>query len=324
VTTAGAQVAADSSEATSGQVLRGTVLVVLAACCFGSIAPLTLIARRAGAEIQTVQSWRYLTSAVLLLVIGAALDRRRAAAHAIIDRGTGIAPVKKPWYHPRILFIAGSMQSVVAALALFALDYIPASTAGFLFYTYPVWVAVITAIRGTERLGLLRLLALAIALAGIAAMVGAPDAARVHPTGVIIALVAAVIYAAYIPVLGVLQEGRNGMDIARAICAGGAVLFMIWAFATSGMIAGLGWVELAAAVGQGVLSAMAFLCFLEGLRILGAVRTAITSTVEPFWTTLLGVLLLGQLAGVGTFLGGVGIIIAVILLQVPNRTARPY
>jgi drug/metabolite transporter (DMT)-like permease len=88
------------------------------------------------------------------------------------------------------------------------------------------------------------------------------------------------------------------------------------------MTAGLGWVELAAAAGQGVLSAMAFLCFLEGLRILGAVRTAITSTVEPFWTTLLGVLLLGQLAGVGTFIGGVGIIIAVILLQVPNRAAR--
>jgi len=56
---------------------------------------------------------------------------------------------------------------------------------------------------------------------------------------------------------------------------------------------------------------------LAGLRVLGPVRTAITSTVEPFWTTLLGVVLLGQSIGVGTIVGGVAIMGAVLLLQRP-------
>ena len=60
---------------------------------------------------------------------------------------------------------------------------------------------------------------------------------------------------------------------------------------------------------------------LAGLRILGNVRTAITSTVEPFWTTLLGVVLLAQPVGTGTLVGGAAIMAAVLLLQRPVASA---
>lgn len=294
-------------------------MVLVAGCCFGSIGPLTLIARRDGANIQTVQAWRYVASALLLIAIGWYLERRGAARADIPGTPPSSATAKRPWFHPVILLVAGSGQSIVASLSLFALDYVTAATAGFLFYTYPMWVAIITAVRGIERLTKLRVLALAVALSGIAAMVGAPDAASMHPTGVALALTAALIYAAYIPVLGVLQHGRNPLDVARAISTGGAVLFVVWALSTGGIFAHLGPIELLASVGQGVLSAGAFLGFLGGLRILGPVRTAITSTVEPFWTTLLGVLLLGQAAGAGTVVGGLGIVIAVVLLQLRGK-----
>ena len=72
---------------------------------------------------------------------------------------------------------------------------------------------------------------------------------------------------------------------------------------------------------QGVLASGAFVGFLAGLRILGNVRTAITSTVEPFWTTLLGVVLLAQPVGTGTLVGGAAIMAAVLLLQRPVASA---
>jgi len=75
-------------------------------------------------------------------------------------------------------------------------------------------------------------------------------------------------------------------------------------------------------VTQGVISAGAFLGFLLGLRLLGSVRTAITSTVEPFWTTLLGITLLGQGVGIGTVVGGIAIMGAVLLLQRPPALPR--
>ena len=63
---------------------------------------------------------------------------------------------------------------------------------------------------------------------------------------------------------------------------------------------------------------------MDGARVLGNVRTAITSTVEPFWTTMLGVVLLGQPVGVGTLIGGGAIMGAVLLLQRPvaSRSAQ--
>ena len=50
-------------------------------------------------------------------------------------------------------------------------------------------------------------------------------------------------------------------------------------------------------------------------------RTAIVSTVEPFFTAVLGAATLGQPFGVGTVAGGVLIAAAVLLLQRPARAA---
>ena len=45
------------------------------------------------------------------------------------------------------------------------------------------------------------------------------------------------------------------------------------------------------------------------------IRRAIISTVEPFYTAILGAIVLGQQAGPGTFVGGGLIAAAVLLLQ---------
>jgi drug/metabolite transporter (DMT)-like permease len=279
--------------------------VVFSACCFGSISPLTVIATGRGMSLESIQTWRYFTSAVVLVGIG--LWKRPQLTDASLG----------PWYRPRTLLLAGSGQALVATLALVALRWLPAATAGFLFYTYPAWVTIITALRGLEPLDRTRLAALVLSLGGIAAMVGAPDAASFSPIGLAVILTAALVYALYIPLLSSLQRGRDALDVSRAIAVGGTVLFACWSLSTGTLFAipdGVAW---GASVLQGVLSAGSFLGFLAGLRVLGNVRTAITSTVEPFWTTMLGVVLLNQRIGTGTIIGGAAIMGAVLLLQRP-------
>jgi drug/metabolite transporter (DMT)-like permease len=69
---------------------------------------------------------------------------------------------------------------------------------------------------------------------------------------------------------------------------------------------------------------LAFIAFLRGLAVIGPVRTAIVSTIEPFWTALLGGLVLSQALGPRTLLGGVCIAAAVVLLQLGHgRAATP-
>lgn len=294
----------------SAPLLRATLLIVLSACCFGSISPLTVIATGRGMALESVQAWRYTTSAVLLVAFGWWRGRPPRA---------GVAP----WFTPRILLVAGGGQATVATLALVALQWIPAATASFLFYTFPAWVAVITAIRGIERLDRTRIIALVLALGGIGFMVGAPSTASLNPLGVAAVLTAALVYALYIPVLGTLQRQREAIDVSRAIAVGGAGLFVAWA-ATAGTLFRIpDATAFGASALQGALSAVSFLAFLAGLRVLGPVRAAITSTVEPFWTTLLGVALLRQSVGTGTLVGGLAIMGAVLLLQRPPVAHRP-
>lgn len=285
--------------------LRGTLAVVLSACCFGSISPLTVVATDHGMALQSIQAWRYTASAVVLMAV--ALWRPPA------PRSAGVAS----WTAPQVLAVAGGGQALVATLALAALRWLPTATASFLFYTFPAWVTLFSAVRGHEPLDRIRVTALLLALGGIGAMVGAPDATALHPIGLALILAGALVYALYIPVLDRLQRARDPLDVSRAIAVGGSVIFATWAAVTGTLFAIPDAVAFAASVLQGVLSAVSFLGFLAGLRVLGPVRTAITSTVEPFWTTLLGVVMLGQGITAGTIVGGLGIMGAVLLLQRP-------
>ena len=296
--------------------LRGTLAVVVSACCFGSISPLTVIATDRGMALESIQTWRYVTSAVLVLMYGWWVRRgvRPAPAPAV-----GLT-ARRPWYHPRVLLVAGGGQAIVATLALASLQWLPAATASFLFYTYPAWVTVISAVRGHERIDRTRVLALLLALGGIGAMVGAPSAASLSPVGLAVILSGALVYALYIPVLNELQRGRNALEVTKAMCVGGAICFVMWSMSSGALLIMPDPVALGASMLEGGLAAGAFFGFLAGLRVLGNVRTAITSTVEPFWTTMLGVVLLGQPAGVGTIVGGAAIMGAVLLLQRPVAT----
>ena len=64
-----------------------------------------------------------------------------------------------------------------------------------------------------------------------------------------------------------------------------------------------------------VSTALAFILFLNGLAGIGAVRTGIVSTVEPFWASMLGAVVLHQRLGAEALLGGAAIALAVMLLQ---------
>ena len=104
--------------------------------------------------------------------------------------------------------------------------------------------------------------------------------------------------------------------------AGAAIILIIVAVAQGGLavqFAPIGW--MAVLVLAVVCTVLAFMAFLRGLAQIGPVRTAIVSTIEPFWTALLGSVVLGQSIGPRTLAGGVMIAAAVIVLQLGPRRA---
>lgn len=289
-------VARNSSRAEAG---RATLLIALAACGFGAIAILVTLGTRTGAPLVTLLAGRYLIAAMVLgAVAGMARELR-------LDR-----PAR------RVLAFGGIGQVLIAVVSLSALRYIPAATLSFLFYTYPAWVALITRFRHSEPLTPIRLFALGLSLAGIFVMVGAPGAAALHPMGVVLALSAAVLYAIYIPMIGALERGLPPVATATYMSSGAAIVLLISGALMGDLTIALHRTAWTAIVLLALISTVfAFLGFLRGLRVLGPVRTAIVSTVEPFFTALMGAWLLDQPLTSTTLTGGAFIAAAVILLQ---------
>ena len=279
-----------------------TLLAAFAACCFGSIPLFAIVATREGATLLAFLSWRYVLALGMLgLVAGREIIARKHLARS--------------W---RLIVLGGGAQAAIAYLSLAALDYLSAATLSFLFYTYPAWVALIAAVRRTEKLTGVRIAALALSLVGIVVMVGSPWAAPMPLPGVLLALGSAILYAIYIPAIGRFQQGIEPAAASAYILSGAAITFLAIGAAT-GALGNLmlpsapAWL---AAGGVALLStAIAFIAFLRALPVLGSVRTAIICTVEPFYTAVAAALLFNQPLTMSTIAGGAFIAAAVVLLQ---------
>jgi drug/metabolite transporter (DMT)-like permease len=292
-------------------ILGATLLVLLSAGCFGANSILTLVATRAGVPLFAVLFWRYGLAAPMLATV------------AILS-GPGRLAIPRRRLLP-LLVLGGGGQALVIFLAMTSLNWIPAATLGFLFYTYPAWVAVFAAFRGSERFDRRRVLALGLSLAGIVFMVGAPllgSSGALHPAGVALALGAAVVYALFIPLIGRLQAGLDPAAASTYVVLAASALFGILGLATGNFRLALppvGWaVVLALAL---ISTTLGFIAFLRGLAVLGPVRTAIVSTVEPFWIAVLGLLVLAQPISPAVLGGGVLIAAAVVLLQTGSNNS---
>jgi drug/metabolite transporter (DMT)-like permease len=283
---------------------RATLLVLFSAACFGSIPILITVAIGSGARLIDALVWRYTIAALLLVLVSGGARAMR------VPQGRAVP----------LLVLAGGGQAAIAFISLSALRYIPAASLTFLFYTYPAWVAAIAAVRGTERLTSLRAVALVLSLAGLALMIGMPGAGGLNPIGVSLALLAALMYALYIPIINHLGRDLSPAVTSSYAAAGAAFALIVASLLQTGPrvdLPGLAW--LAIGLLAVVCTVLAFIAFLRGLAVIGPVRTAIVSTVEPFWTALLGSVVLGQQLGPRTFVGGMLIAAAVIIIQLGHH-----
>jgi len=284
----------------AGQLGPGTFYALLAATGFAAVSILTAKSTATGLTLATVLAWRYVLAAVVLTLWVGTHRYKRIPPREMLQFVT----------------IGGFGQALLVYLALSSLKFIPAATLAFLFYTYPAWVALTQALRGAEKLDARRVTALALSFGGIGVMVGMPGAEAVDWRGVALALSAAMVYGIYIPIMRVLQKDHPVAPPSAYSKIGASLAFLMLSVFDQSFtwrLAPEAWMTIGAlAVFSTVLPSV---FFLMGLIRLGPVRVAIVSTVEPFLTGLLAIVVLGQPLTWPTVVGGVLIIGAVLLLQ---------
>jgi len=289
------------------RIARATVLVLVASLSFGAISVLTVLTARGGLQLIDAMVWRYVLGVVVLGL--------RSSPRQIAE-----IPIRKIAV---LIVIGGGGQALITFVSLSSLEYISVGTLAFLFYTYPAWVALLQSLTGAEKLTLPRLAALALALGGIAVMMGSPGTASLNIAGVLLALGASVLYAFYLPLLQRMQRGVPAQNTVFLIVIGAALSFL-----GSGLMKGHISVPAGGAVWTNILllavvsTGIAFTALLAGLLVLGPVRTAIIATIEPFFTALLGVIVLRDSLRVTTLLGGALIVAAVLVIEWSSNVRR--
>ena len=164
----------------------------------------------------------------------------------------------------------------------------------FLFYTYPAWVTLVQTVRGAEAVTVRRLAALALSFGGIvviglARRGSARRSRRTRRwTGVALALGAAIVYGMYIPLMQWMQKSHP-VAVTSAYAKDRLRVLLPAARAEGSNADGKspGNCVDGDRRAHALQHRDAGVFFLMGLMRLGAVRTAIVSTVEPFLTAIL-------------------------------------
>ncbi len=281
----------------------GVILVVLSAAAFATLPILSRYAYAEGLDVLSLMSLRFSLSALVLLAL-LALRRQRLPRRGTLLRLIGMGAV-------------GYVGQAFAYLT--ALKYASPGLVALLLYLYPVFVAILSAVWLRESLSRLKILALGLALAGLALTVG-PEGGRL--AGILLAVSAAVIYSVYIIV------GTKVMQQVSAVQS--SVVIFLSAGVTSTLLmslngahlpeTGAAWLIIAGIVL--IATVLPVVAFLAGLSRIGATNAAMFSTLEPVVTVLLAALLLGETLKPVTLMGG-GLILAAVLLILRGGTNRP-
>ena len=282
----------------------GLLLIVISAVSFGVMPVFARFAYAAGADAITVLLLRFGIAAVVMAAI--MLVRREPFPRGRVLLG---------------LVLMGACGYAGVSLAYFmALTMASAGLVALLLYLYPALVMVLSVVFLRERLGLVKIGELLLALTGIALTIGVTG--RASALGLLLGMVAAVLYAIYILVGSRIVHQTGPIASSAIIMASAATVFAgiaaIKGLALPQSVAG--WV----AVGAIALisTVIAFMTFFAGLKRVGPVTASTLSTCEPVVTVVLAALVLGESMGVVQLLGGVLILLAAVTLVRRETGAR--
>ena len=292
--------------------VAGGLLTATAAILFGTIVTIGRSEGIRDVPVSALLAIRFGAAAMLLALVLAATRQPLRPARGEL------------W---RLLLLGAMGYGVESAFFFLALGRGTAATVTLLFYTYPVWVAVLSAAFGMGLPGLLVGGSLVAAVAGSGVVVASSGGLDITTLGIVFALTSAVTISFFLIGLETLVRRTpplvSSMWIALSASAGHTTFALV-----SGTSRFPAWPdEGLPIVAMGVLTAGAFSLLFLGVRRLGAVRASIISSLEPVAAAILALAFLGELLRPGVLLGGLlilgGAIAASLARGVPEPKAGP-
>jgi drug/metabolite transporter (DMT)-like permease len=283
--------------------LAGGALVTLSAAAIAIVPTLARFAYDGGSDTLTVITTRSLVSALSCFLVLIALKRPLAIA-------------RKPL---AISMALGVLYAVHLYGLLEAVHYLPVNMVIVIFYLHPLIVGVIAMLASREKIGWKTFSALAAAFVGLGLAIGF-SFSGVNMFGVALALMAALIAAVLI--IGgshAMRECDSLVFTSYMMLSAAIVLAMVGL--SQGLnwpVAALGWVGCA---GVAIAYTVGTTTFFAAIPLLGAVRAAMISNLEPVLGILFAMSILGETVSALQGLGMATVIASIFAMEATRSRA---
>lgn len=282
--------------------VTGIALAAMSAVAFGTLAIFAKLAYRTGATAVPLLAVRFSVAAALLMAFTRASGRSPS-----IDRRRSL----------HLMALGGIGYAFEAALFFAALNHASAAVVGLIFYSYPMWTSIGAIATKLEPFHPRLLAALAVGTAGTLFIFSLPNEGLLGPGLALAAAFAVTIYYLFAQVLG---REVPALAAATLTTGGAAITLTAASLVMRQSLPGAAWPY---AVGLGIVTAVAFVCFYGALSRIGSAKTSITHMLEPVTTVILAGLILGDEITARVAIGAALIVAALPILALQRRSAVP-
>ncbi len=269
--------------------------------CFGTLPISAKLAYEQGASPLPLLAVRFTIAALLLAAIGRLVTASPAPPRASVVR---------------LLLLGAVGYAGEASLYFAALEHAPASVVELVFYSYPLWTALLGFATRLEPFRVRLLIALVLGAGGILLIFSLPHG---RPTGLLLALSSSVAVAFYYIAAQVLVRGVAPARAAVYTAAGAAPVLAVASLLTGQTITAgaLPW-----AGALGLATSIAFLALYGSISRIGSARATIAQMVEPVTTVVLAAIFLGDPLS-PKVLAGAALIVLTLPVLVLGRRVKP-
>ena len=255
----------------------GAALVVLSTAAIAIVPSFARLAYVGGSDTLTVIAGRSIVTAAVCFLVTALLDR----------------PLRIPRRSLAISLSLGLLYAVHLYGLLGAVTWLPVNMAILIYFVHPLMIGVAAMATGREAASLLRLGALVAAVVGLALAVGF-SLGGLNLLGVALASLAAVMAAVVITSSAVAMRGCDSLAVTSYMMLSAALCLSALCIVQGDVklpVTAEGWLGFG---GVALSHTIGTLTFFGAIPLLGAVRAAMITNLEPVLGILFAMLILGE------------------------------
>lgn len=280
--------------------LRGTILVALSGMLFGMMGFTGTKIIDFNFTIENMLFWRFLV-ATLCLLLSTVLFK---------------SAIRKPTTSVIKIFILSALTySGASGFYFLASKHIGTGLAMVIFFCFPVFVTLLAWTSGTWKMNKLALMALLAVVTGLFLLKGS-GAETLDQTGIILAILAALCFAAYMYGSQQMAQHFDARLLALLVCFGNMLVFLVISLYTHSFIFPSSWDAwfyiCAIAI---IATALPIQLLLYGLKYISPVKASILSALEPVVTVLVGLMFLHESMSYTQTIGVMVVLLGAVLIQ---------